>query len=224
MQWRSFPSMALERWPLPVVSSTRMTSPAPMTRLSPSLAVIWTPASRVMMYWRRGAGGRLWRAVGGTSRKMIPVAGRRLESLPACVSSAHSTLMSRKCDCPLASVYRLWMAMYAPRQLVSPFDSSASVWEAGPIQTWYARLTFHWALWSTQPGVWPPGIWAFLSSDNTARPRLFSVLRVRSRQDVYEHCWAYAFLGRGDTPVHRCVARTLSRFFLVRFGTRAVSN
>src|SRR5439155_1114007 len=33
-----------------------MTSPAPMTRLSPSLAVIWTPASRLMMYCRRGAG------------------------------------------------------------------------------------------------------------------------------------------------------------------------
>ena len=53
---RSLPSIALLRWPLPLTSSTRMTSPAPMTRDSPSLAVICTPASRLMMYWRRGAG------------------------------------------------------------------------------------------------------------------------------------------------------------------------
>jgi hypothetical protein len=33
-----------------------MTSPAPITRLSPSLAVIFTPASRLTMYCRRGAG------------------------------------------------------------------------------------------------------------------------------------------------------------------------
>ena len=39
-----------ERWPLPVVSSTRIISPAPMTRTSPSLAVIFTPASRFTMY------------------------------------------------------------------------------------------------------------------------------------------------------------------------------
>jgi hypothetical protein len=44
------------RCPLPVVSSTRSTSPAPMTRDSPSLAVICTPLSRLMMYCRRGAG------------------------------------------------------------------------------------------------------------------------------------------------------------------------
>src|SRR2546422_10403188 len=56
MQWRRRPSSALERWPLPEVSSTRMTSPAPILRDSPSLAVICTPASRLMMYWRRGAG------------------------------------------------------------------------------------------------------------------------------------------------------------------------
>src|SRR5229473_8243489 len=52
---------------------------------------------------------------------MIPVAGRRLESLPARVSSAHSTSMSRKCDCPLVSVYRLWMRMSTPRHVVGKF-------------------------------------------------------------------------------------------------------
>ena len=31
-------------------------APAPIVRASPSLAVICTPASRLMMYWRRGAG------------------------------------------------------------------------------------------------------------------------------------------------------------------------
>ena len=31
-------------------------APAPILRASPSLAVISTPASRLMMYWRRGAG------------------------------------------------------------------------------------------------------------------------------------------------------------------------
>src|SRR5581483_4032086 len=56
MQWRSLPSKAFDRWPLPQTSSTRITSPAPMRRDSPSLAVICTPASRLMMYWRRGAG------------------------------------------------------------------------------------------------------------------------------------------------------------------------
>ena len=56
MQWRIFPSTAFDRWPLPLVSSTRITSPAPMIRASPSLAVICTPASRLMMYCRRGAG------------------------------------------------------------------------------------------------------------------------------------------------------------------------
>ena len=40
--------------------------------------------------------------------------GLSLESLPARVSSAHSTSMSRKCDWPLASVYKLWMRMNAP--------------------------------------------------------------------------------------------------------------
>ena len=39
---------------MPVVSSTRMTSPTPINRLSPSLAVIFTPASRLTMYCRRG--------------------------------------------------------------------------------------------------------------------------------------------------------------------------
>lgn len=37
-------------------SLTRMTSAALMTRLSSSRAVIGTPASRVMTWWRRGAG------------------------------------------------------------------------------------------------------------------------------------------------------------------------
>ena len=36
--------------------STRITSPAPILRDWPSLAVICTPASRLMMYCRRGAG------------------------------------------------------------------------------------------------------------------------------------------------------------------------
>src|SRR5262249_52978766 len=56
MQWRIFASIAFDRWPLPHVSSTSTTSPAPMRRASPSLAVIWTPASRLTMYCRRGAG------------------------------------------------------------------------------------------------------------------------------------------------------------------------
>src|SRR5262245_23164710 len=46
---------------------------------------------------------------------MIPAAGRRFESLLPRRSSAHSTSMSRKCDSPLASVYRLWMRMWSPR-------------------------------------------------------------------------------------------------------------
>jgi hypothetical protein len=40
MQFRSLPSIAFDRCPLPCVSSTRMTSPGPMRRASPSLAVI----------------------------------------------------------------------------------------------------------------------------------------------------------------------------------------
>src|SRR5262245_1497910 len=56
MQLRTRALTALLRCPLPVVSSTRSTSPAPMTRDSPSLAVISTPLSRLMMYCRRGAG------------------------------------------------------------------------------------------------------------------------------------------------------------------------
>src|SRR5215207_2815916 len=55
MQWRRRSLTALLRWPLPVVSSTRMTSPAPMMRASPSLAVICTPLTRLMIYCRRGA-------------------------------------------------------------------------------------------------------------------------------------------------------------------------
>src|SRR6266540_2249288 len=45
---------------------------------------------------------------------MMPLAGRRFESLPARPSSAHSTSMSRKCDSPLASVYRLWIFISGP--------------------------------------------------------------------------------------------------------------
>src|SRR5579875_1983899 len=45
---------------------------------------------------------------------MIPLAGRRRESLPDGPSSTHSTSMSRKCDSPLASVYRLCMRIGAP--------------------------------------------------------------------------------------------------------------
>jgi hypothetical protein len=56
IECRILPSTCCDKWPLPVVSSTRITSPTPITRLSPSLAVIFTPASRLMMYCRRGAG------------------------------------------------------------------------------------------------------------------------------------------------------------------------
>src|SRR5207247_1256998 len=52
MQWRGLPSSALERCPFPHVSSTRITSPAPIRRVSPSLAVICTPASRLMVHCR----------------------------------------------------------------------------------------------------------------------------------------------------------------------------
>ena len=52
--WRILPR-PFERWPLPVVSSTSSTSPAPMSRVSPSLAVIRTPSSRLTMYCRRDA-------------------------------------------------------------------------------------------------------------------------------------------------------------------------
>ena len=65
MECRSFPSTFWERWPLPEMSSTRMTSPASMTRVSPSLAVNWTPPFRLMMYWRLGPG-----ASPGRSRRL----------------------------------------------------------------------------------------------------------------------------------------------------------
>jgi hypothetical protein len=41
-----------------------------MTRLSPSLAVIFTPASRLMMYCRRGAGCQSTSCLAWVSRKM----------------------------------------------------------------------------------------------------------------------------------------------------------
>src|SRR3984893_4847274 len=107
IECRILPSTCCDKWPLPVVSSTRITSPTPITRLSPSLAVIFTPASRLMMYCRRGAGCQSMSCRACGSRRMIPVAGRRLESLLPRRSSTHSTSMSRKCDWPLASVYRL---------------------------------------------------------------------------------------------------------------------
>src|ERR1700730_4303463 len=53
---RILPPTDFDRWPLPVISSTSTTSPAPIVRASPSLAVICTPPSRLMMYCRRGAG------------------------------------------------------------------------------------------------------------------------------------------------------------------------
>src|SRR2546428_5729 len=96
-------SSALERCPLPPVSSTRITSPAPIRRVSPSLAVICTPASRLMMYCRRGAGCQSRSYSGWTSRKMIPVAGRRADSRPARLDSVRGTSMSSKCDSPFVS-------------------------------------------------------------------------------------------------------------------------
>jgi hypothetical protein len=45
----------LVMWPLPVVSSTNTISPAPMWRVSPSLAVIEMPPARLITYCRRGA-------------------------------------------------------------------------------------------------------------------------------------------------------------------------
>src|SRR5688572_24708142 len=80
-----------------------------MRRLSPSLAVMRTPSSRLTMYCRRGAGCQSRSCSAWVSRKMMPVAGRRLESLLPRRSSAHSISMSRKCDWPFASVYKLWI-------------------------------------------------------------------------------------------------------------------
>src|SRR5437867_9478508 len=103
IQWRGLPSSALERCPFPHVSSTRITSPAPIRRVSPSLAVICTPASRLMMYCRRGAGCPSRSYSCWTSRKMIPVAGRRADSRPARLDSVRGTSMSSKCDSPFVS-------------------------------------------------------------------------------------------------------------------------
>ena len=47
IECRILPSTCCDKWPLPVVSSTKITSPTPMTRLSPSLAVIFTPAFEI---------------------------------------------------------------------------------------------------------------------------------------------------------------------------------
>jgi len=44
IECRIFPSTCCDKLPLPAVSSTRITSPTLITRLSPSLAVIFTPA------------------------------------------------------------------------------------------------------------------------------------------------------------------------------------
>src|SRR4030088_3300770 len=75
IEWRILLSTWSDKWPLPVVSSTRMTSPAAMNRLSPSLAVIFTPASRLTMYCRRGAGCQSTLCSAWVSRKDDP--GRR---------------------------------------------------------------------------------------------------------------------------------------------------
>jgi len=53
--WRGLSPDDLVMWPLPVVSSTSTISPAPMWRVSPSLAVIEIPPARLITYCRRGA-------------------------------------------------------------------------------------------------------------------------------------------------------------------------
>src|SRR5438874_12123679 len=45
---------------------------------------------------------------------MTPLAGIRLEAGPPTVCSVHSTSMSRQCDSPCASSYRLWIRIVAP--------------------------------------------------------------------------------------------------------------
>src|SRR5262245_7426591 len=103
-----------------------MTSPAPMNRLSPSLAVIFTPASRLTMYCRRGAGCQPRLCSAWVSRKITPFAGKRFDSLLPRRSSAHSISMSRKCDSPLASVWRLWMRIRVLPSLA--LDSQVFEW------------------------------------------------------------------------------------------------
>ena len=87
-----------DRCPLPVMSSTSTTSPAPMTLASPSLAVSCTPASRLMMYCRLGAGCHGRSCSAWVWRKMMPVAGSRAEVFPSGPSCAQSIWMSRQCE------------------------------------------------------------------------------------------------------------------------------
>ena len=77
--------------------------PEAMNRLSPSLAVSFTPASRLTMYWRRGAGCQSRWCSPRVSRKMTR---SRAGAWRACSAALfdHSISMSRKCDSPLASV------------------------------------------------------------------------------------------------------------------------
>src|SRR5580658_5376842 len=110
--------MDLDRWPLPVVSSTSTISPAPILRDSPSLVVSSTPASRLMMYCRRGAGCQGRSCSAWVCRKMMPLANWRAEVLPSGPSFTHSMVISRQCDSPAASQYRLCTRM--PILLIPP--------------------------------------------------------------------------------------------------------
>ena len=85
------------------MSSIRITSPVPMIRVSPSLAVIRFGPSRLITYWRRVAVCQSKRHVPGVKRKMMQVAGKRLEVVPSGPSSAHSISMSRKWLSPYSS-------------------------------------------------------------------------------------------------------------------------
>src|SRR5207302_10538140 len=67
------------------------------------------PGGRLEVHQKAGASRRHARLA--SHGKMITVAGRRLESLLPLLSSTHSTSMSRKCDWPLSSVYRLCIRM-----------------------------------------------------------------------------------------------------------------
>src|SRR3984957_17711692 len=103
IECRIFPPTDFDRWPFPVMSSPSTPSPAPIVRASPSLAVICTPPSRLMMYCRRGAGCHERSYSPPVSRKMMPVAGRRFDSLLPLRSSTHSTSTSRQWVSPASS-------------------------------------------------------------------------------------------------------------------------
>jgi hypothetical protein len=53
--WRGLSPDDLVMWPLPVVSSTRTITPAPIWHVSRSLAVIEMPPARLITYCRQGA-------------------------------------------------------------------------------------------------------------------------------------------------------------------------